>query len=59
MGNTQDLVKLTKIPIANNIRCIVNMSSGCDHTVIVNTKNEIYGCGCNEHGELGLGHNEN
>ena len=59
MGNTIDLSQLTKVPIPNNFGRIENMGCGYNHTIIVNSKNELYACGYNGYGGLGLGHYNN
>ena len=58
MGHTNNVSQFTKIPISNSIGIINNVECGFDHTIIINSKNEIFGCGKNGNGNLGLGHNE-
>ena len=47
MGNTTDLNKLTKVPLPNNIGKIEKIACGNYHSILMNEKSEIFGCGYN------------
>ena len=59
MGNTTNLNKLTKIPLPNNVGKVEKIACGWPHSLLVNDKNEMYGCGYNGQGALGLGNYTN
>ena len=48
MGLTTDLNKLTKVPLPNNIGKIEKISCDDAHSILLNDKSEIFGCGCNK-----------
>ena len=55
MGNTTNLKKFTKVPL-DNIKIkgkIEQITCGWDHTLLITSENEIYGCGYNYSGNLG------
>lgn len=56
LGNNKDKNKFEKINFKFGI--IHNISCGNNHTVVQNCENEIYVCGYNAYGQLGLGDNE-
>ena len=39
-----------------NIRAI---AAGCSHSLLLTETGELFGCGFNEYGQLGLGHTQN
>src|SRR5437868_13200657 len=52
--NMKQLVQLNKISFANK-----NINAGLRHSLILTINGEIYGCGYNEFGQLGLGNYSN
>ena len=54
MNHKNNLKKFTQVPISNTIGKIAKIHCGRVHIIIINENNEIYGCGSNDGGELGL-----
>ena len=55
MGNTKKVNVLTKIPLPHNLGKIWQIACGWYDSIFTTERNEIYGCGGNHYGELGLG----
>ena len=51
-GNKEKQLKPRQTSFSN----ISKISAGTHHSLFQNYKGEIFSCGCNEHGECGLGH---
>jgi alpha-tubulin suppressor-like RCC1 family protein len=49
----------TYTKLEHNFGNIKNIYSGTEHNIILNENNELYVCGYNDYGQLGLGDNKN
>jgi alpha-tubulin suppressor-like RCC1 family protein len=57
LGDCDDINVYTKLE--HNLGKIKNIYCGANHSVIINDNNELYVCGDNQCGQLGLGDNKN
>ena len=53
-GTTKHIT--TPLRLFEEVDCIQTISCGSESTVVVDSNNQIWSCGWNEHGNLGLGH---